>query len=112
MEALVPSDVIIKDTLVSTDDFLSLTPTGILNEEELLNQEIKTQYKAHIKALQMILAIFAGIPLSRLEHFRHSLPPSQPWSVSKVGLPYFIIQHLMTMKYEQEQKIHQQLWQA
>lgn len=55
MEALVLSYVIIKDVLVSADHFICLTPTRIPNEEEFINQEIKIQYKLHIKILQTIL---------------------------------------------------------
>jgi len=75
MEALVLSYVIIKDILLSADHFIPLTPTRIINEEEFLHQEINMQYKLHIKALQTILVILAGILLLRLEHFWQLLPP-------------------------------------
>lgn len=69
MEALVLSYVIIKDVLVSADHFICLTPTRIPNEEEFINQEIKIQYKLHIKILQTIRVILTGIFLLRLGHF-------------------------------------------
>lgn len=67
MEVLVPSYVIIKDILVSADHFIPFNSHKILNKEEFLNQEINMQYKLHIKALQVILVILAGIPLLRLD---------------------------------------------
>lgn len=74
MEALVLSYVITKDVLVSADHFIHLTPKRIPNEKEFINQEIKIQYKMHIKILQTILAILTGIFLLRLGYFWQLLP--------------------------------------
>lgn len=104
MEAPVLSYVIVRDILVSAESFYPFNSSKILNEKEFLNQEINMQYKLHIKAMQMILVILAGIPLLRVGYFWQLLPPNQPWSVPEVGLSYFIIKYLSRIKYEQVQK--------
>lgn len=73
MEALL-SSVVIKDGLGSADCFIPFT----LQEEEFLSQEIKMQYKLHIKSLEKILVASSwGSPAET----GTLLPPNQPQSV-------------------------------